>query len=128
MERRVRPHNIVVGQRIDAAKVEQSKIFRRHMTPAERVLWEALRRNSMAGLHFRRQQVIAGFIVDFYCHAAGLAVEVDGPAHEMRAEYDAERDSILATLGIRVMRLKNEEVLDDLTSALEKIAKLAEET
>ena len=47
------------------------------MTPAEKILWKELRANKL-GVHFRRQQVIQGFIVGFYCHKAELVVEVDG--------------------------------------------------
>ena len=47
------------------------------MTPAEKILWNELRANKL-GVHFRRQQVIAGFIVDFYCHKSALVIEVDG--------------------------------------------------
>ena len=58
------------------------------MTPAEKILWNELRANKL-GVHFRRQQVIAGFIVDFYCHKAGLVVEVDGDIHDLQKEEDA---------------------------------------
>jgi very-short-patch-repair endonuclease len=53
----------------------------------------------MCGVQFRRQQVIDGFIVDFYCHAARLVVELDGTVHERRIEYDVERDQTLAARG-----------------------------
>ncbi|MHB8778456.1 MAG: endonuclease domain-containing protein [Anaerolineales bacterium] len=54
---------------------------RRDMTPAEKILWQELRANKL-GVHFRRQQVITGFIVDFYCHKAGLVIELDGVFYE----------------------------------------------
>ena len=78
--------NIVIGQPVDDAKVERANELRREMTAAERRLWNCLRANRLAGLHFRRQQVIDGFIVDFYCHASALIVEVDGPVHEEQTE------------------------------------------
>jgi very-short-patch-repair endonuclease len=55
----------------------------------------------LGGLHFRRQQVIAGFIADFYWHAAKLAVEVDGNSHEGRSDYDEERDTLLNAYNVR---------------------------
>ena len=58
------------------------------MTPAEKILWEELRANKL-GVHFRRQQVISGFIVDFYCHKAALVLEVDGDVHDLQQEEDA---------------------------------------
>jgi very-short-patch-repair endonuclease len=57
--------------------------------------WQHLRANQLNGLHFRRQQIIDGFIADFYCHVARLVIEVDGEIHQQQAEYDAERDRVL---------------------------------
>ena len=103
-------------------KVEQARRMRRAPTPAEATLWQALRGNGLGGLHFRRQQLIAGFIVDFYCHAATLAIEVDGPIHGGSAEYDAERDRILAGHGVRVLRVSNDDELQRLSETLKRIA------
>jgi len=94
------------------------------MTEAEQILWQRLRANRLSGWHFRRQQVIGGFIVDFYCHAASLAVEVDGPVHAMQTGYDVERDRVLTAYGLRVLRLKNRDVLDNIESASQKILDL----
>ena len=99
----------------------RAKELRRQMTPAERRLWERLRANRLGGLQFRRQQVIDGFIVDFYCHAAAVVVEVDGPVHEDRADYDAERDRILTARGLRVVRFTNEQVDRSLADVLRRI-------
>jgi len=63
---------ITRGQRVDAVKLARAKELRRAMTPAERLLWEALRAKRLHGAHCRRQQVIAGFIGGFSCHAARL--------------------------------------------------------
>ena len=111
-------YKVAVGQRVEPAKVEAAKRLRREMTPAERVLWQHLRANRLHGLHFRRQQAIDGFIVDFYCHSAGLVVEVDGDAHDDQALYDQERTEILAARGLHVLRVRNEEVLGDIVSVL----------
>ncbi len=74
------------------------------MTRAEQLLWQALRRSSLEGLHFRRQQVIAGFIVDFYCHETALVVELDGSIHEEQVENDAERDAVISGMGLHVLQ------------------------
>ncbi len=87
---------------------------------------QALRANQVAGLHFRRQQVIVGYIVDFYCHRAGLMAEVDGPDHARRVEEDAARERALAGLGLRVLRVSNEDVLLHTSEVLERIAAAAE--
>ncbi len=114
--------NIVIGQKTSAAKVQAAKQLRQHMTPEENLLWQQLRRNQLDGLHFRRQQVIEGFIVDFYCHAAGLVIELDGPVHDQQIGYDEERDRVLAAHGLCIMRIKNEEVQRDLSQVLARIA------
>ena len=88
------------------------------MTPEEKILWQHLRANRLKGLHFRRQQIIDGFIVDFYCHAAGLVIEIDGEIHQQQAEYDAERDKILKARKMRVLRIMNSEVRDNLEGVL----------
>ena len=113
--------NIVTGQRVDPAKLLRAKELRRQMTPAERRLWNCLRANRLGGLQFRRQQVIDGFIVDFYCHAAGVVVEVDGSVHEDQADYDAERDRILTARGLRIIRFTNEQVNRSLADVLRRI-------
>jgi very-short-patch-repair endonuclease len=53
------------------------------------------------GVHFRRQQIIAGFIVDFYCHKAGLVIELDGDIHDLQKEEDARREKVLSEIGLR---------------------------
>lgn len=115
------PRYIVRHQRVDEAKVHRARELRRRPTPEEQVLWEALRNNRLRGLHFRRQQIIDGFIVDFYCHGAGLVVEVDGVGHARQAEYDQERDRILAARGLQIMRVSNDDVNTGLAAALERI-------
>lgn len=57
------------------------------MTPAEKLLWQEVRAKKL-GVRFRRQQIIQGFIVDFYCHKAALVVEVDGDIHELQKDKD----------------------------------------
>ena len=114
--------NIVIGQKVNGIKVQRAKEFRRQMTDGEKILWQHLRANRMGGLHFRRQQTIDGFIVDFYCHAAGVVVEIDGEIHNQQVESDAERDRILSAHGLRILRLSNEEVKRDLPDVLNRIA------
>ena len=111
----------ILRQPVDPAKAFRARELRKEMTPSEQVLWRALRANRLDGLHFRRQQVIAGFIVDFYCHAARLVIEMDGAVHEKQQEMDAERERILESLGFRILRITNTEIEGDLAAALEKI-------
>ena len=115
------PKNIVIGQNVNPEKAARAKELRQEMTAAEQILWGSLRTNRLDGYHFRRQQVIAGFIVDFYCHAAGLAVELDGPVHARQADYDRDRDRVLGEYGVRVLRFRNEAILENLEAVLTAI-------
>jgi very-short-patch-repair endonuclease len=94
---------------------------RREPTEAEARLWASLRRNQLAGIGLRRQHPVGAFILDFYCPAKRLCVELDGPIHEHRQEHDAMRTESLAAHGIRVIRFLNREVMDDLPSVLQRI-------
>jgi len=78
----------------------------------------------LLGLKFRRQQIIDGFIVDFYCDSLGLCVEIDGGVHETEEQrnYDKLRDEALALRDLKILRLKNEEVLNDKDSVYQCIS------
>jgi very-short-patch-repair endonuclease len=115
--------NIIPGQRVTKEKVERSRELRRDMTSAEKLLWEELRANKL-GVHFRRQQVIAGFIVDFYCHKAALIVEIDGDIHDFQQEEDARRAKVLSEMGLTIVRFRNEDVIQDLPTVVGKIRSL----
>ena len=113
--------HIVRGQKVSSENVMRAKELRHDMTPEEHILWEHLRRNALNGWHFRRQQVIDGFLADFYCHSANLVVEVDGPIHNKQKDYEVERDRIIEARGLTIIRIKNEEVTNNLNSVLDKI-------
>ena len=112
--------NIIPGQRVVKEKLQRARELRRDMTSAEKVLWNELRGNKL-GVHFRRQQIIAGFIVDFYCHRAGLVIELDGSVHANQSEEDAHRGKVLNEMGLRVIRFWNGEVEKNLAEVLRKI-------
>ena len=113
--------NMVIGQKVQPEKVARVKELRDAMTPAERYLWQQLRANRLDGWHFRRQQIIDGFIVDFYCHQADLVIEIDGPIHESQQAADAEREAILARTGLTVLRFTNREVMGNVRLVLNQI-------
>jgi very-short-patch-repair endonuclease len=110
--------NTVIGQRVARGTHARAREMRTAPTVHEQLLWQRLRRNALGGFHFRRQQVTDGFIVDFYCHAAGLVVEVDGPIHQQKVSYDEERDAVLKARGLRLLRVNNELVESDLPAVL----------
>ncbi len=107
-----RSSKITTGQSVHPDKLAFAKQLRLEMTPAERRLWNALRRNALDGFHFRRQQVIEGYIADFYCDVAKLAIELDGGVHQEQWKYDESRDKAITALGVRVLRISNDAMLD----------------
>jgi very-short-patch-repair endonuclease len=113
--------SLITRQPISKAKLARAKTLRQEMTPEEGILWERLRKNRLDGLHFRRQQIVNGFIADFYCHPASLVVEVDGEVHGQQIEYDAERDRAFWELGLCVLHVTNREVQVSLEGVLERI-------
>jgi len=91
----------------------RARALRACPTPAERALWELLRGRAL-GAKFRRQHPIGPYVVDFFCCSAGLVIELDGSVHDSpRAQQrDRAREQLLELLGFRIVRLRNEVVLD----------------
>ena len=97
--------------------------LRKNQTPAEKVLWEVVRNKQLGGFKFRRQHIIDVFIVDFVCIKAKLVIEVDGKIHDLQKEYDEERTRYLNDYGFKVIRFKNEEVLNKIDWVKKEIVK-----
>ena len=95
--------------------------MRREPTPAEERLWDHLRGHQLLGFGFRRQHALSCFVADFYCAKARLVIELDGGIHESRRGQDDWRDTCLAGLGLKVLRFRNEEVMDSLSQVLQRI-------
>ena len=106
--------------------VRHARRLRRTMTVPEVALWAVLR-SRPAGLKFRRQHPAGPFVLDFYCAAALLAIEVDGEAHDRgdRPERDQRRDAVLATHGIETLRVPARAVLADLDTVLRLVVAAA---
>ena len=90
--------------------IPQAKALRKEMTPQECHLWYDFLKNYP--IRFQRQKTIGRCIVDFYCHAAKLAVELDGSQHydPQGLAYDAEHSQFLTALGLEVLRFSNREI------------------
>jgi len=93
------------------------------MNPTERLIWTRLRGRKVDGWKFRRQQPIGPYFVDFYCPAARLAVEIDGPVHweEAQESYDERRQAFLEAVGCRVLRISVSEISRDLGDVIDTI-------
>ena len=99
-----------------------ARSLRRQETNAEQLLWRELRNRELDGWKFKRQVPHGRYVLDFFCFDAGLVIEVDGAQHvEQRAAHDAERTAYLEGHGLRVLRLGNTDVLDNIDGAIETI-------
>ena len=118
------PPRIWVPETVDRPLLLAARRLRREMTAAEQLLWAHLRAGQLGGWRFRRQHPVDRFVLDFYCPAARLAIELDGAQHhspEGRA-HDAERDDRLRQRhGITVLRLDNALLLRQTGAALQRI-------
>ena len=100
-----------------------ARTLRKNMTDSERLLWSRIRRKQLLGFQFYRQRPIGIYVVDFYCPAAKLIIEVDGGQHyeEKGVRDDKIRDEYLSKLGFRVVRFPTNEVFDELDSVEDEI-------
>jgi len=103
--------------------MSRARYLRKNATDYERILWSHLRNRNFGEYKFRRQHPIDRYILDFYCPAAKLAIELDGSGHDsrVRALHDQARDRFLAAQGITVIRFWNHEVQEELDGVLEAI-------
>lgn len=102
-----------------------SRELRSTMTDAEISLWSKLRRKQLDGLQFYRQKPLGNYIVDFYCPAAQLVVEIDGGQHytEQGRAQDSRRDAFLNDIGLRVLRFSNTDVLGNIDGVIAEIVR-----
>ncbi|MAT65925.1 MAG: DNA methylase [Gammaproteobacteria bacterium] len=105
----------------------RARKLRRQASDAEQLLWRHLRARRLDGYKFRRQVVIAPYIVDFVCFEAGLIVEADGGQHSGQKDYDARRSARLERMGYRVVRFWNHEILTETSAVLEQIRQVLSE-
>lgn len=100
-----------------------SRMLRKDMTEAEKVLWFRIRRKQLLGVQFYRQKPIGPYIVDFFAPQAGLVIEADGSQHlePDNAVRDQERDRYLASSGLLILRLNNFQILRETDAVVEQI-------
>lgn len=101
--------------------------LRRNLTPAEQKLWAVLRLKQIEGYRFRRQTPMGMYIVDFYCPAVKLIVEIDGGSHADREIMDQDRTNWLNSQGYRVIRFTNYEVMHNLNDVVREIVEVCRE-
>ena len=128
---------VITGNKIAPEKLELARKFRKEPTSIEAQVWEWLRDRRMLGLKFRRQQIIEGFIADFYCAELRLALEIDGTVHDTPEAhaYDEARDAAFNGKNIQVLRICNDhctqsfiqQQLEDRTSPPDPLSLAGEE-
>ena len=112
---------------VEVAKVVCREL-RKSSTEAERIFWEAVRAKKLNEKFYRQYPIfhdIAGketfFVADFYCHENKLIIELDGKYHQYRLKEDKARSKILNSLGLMIIRFRNEEIINELDSVLLKL-------
>lgn len=94
--------------------------LRKELTPAERKLWSHIR-NDQLGVSFRRQHALGNYIPDFICIKKKLIIELDGSQHLEQTEYDNERTKYFESLGYRVIRFWNNQVMNEINGVIQTI-------
>ncbi|MEP7135347.1 MAG: endonuclease domain-containing protein [Chloroflexota bacterium] len=106
---------------------ENARKLRKALTPAERKLWSRLRNNQLNGVNFRRQHAIGKYIPDFCAIKEKLIIELDGSQHLEQEEYDDERTKYFESLGYRVIRFWNNQIMNDMNGVILAITYALEE-
>lgn len=107
----------------DGLSFTRAKAFRKALTPPEFRLWQVLRRDRVGKIKFRRQHPVGPYILDFYCAAAKLAIEIDGAVHNepKQIAHDRRRTAWLHERGVRVVRLSAVSVMTDQAAVVDFI-------
>ncbi len=111
-------------ERYESMADNRARALRANLTPAERRLWQALRRQQVADARFRRQVPIGPYIADFCCLKHRLVIEIDGGQHAQRTTTDERRSQWLESQGFTVIRFWNNEVLSNLEGVLVSISRI----
>lgn len=100
---------------------EKARALRQAGNISEVLFWNQVKRKQFKGLDFDRQKIIGNYIVDFYCSNCQVVIEIDGSSHDDKAEYDAERDAYLQSLGLTVIHIPVVEVLQRMGNVMEML-------
>ena len=102
-------------------KIYIARDFRKNQTDTEEIMWKELRNRKFLNLKFRRQYLVEGYIVDFYCSKLKLAIEIDGLIHSRQIKKDQQRQKDIEEKGVKFIRFKNKEVEYNLEEVLKKL-------
>jgi very-short-patch-repair endonuclease len=98
---------------------EKARYLRTHGTLSEVLLWNKLKNRKFFGLDYDRQKIIGNYIVDFYCPALELVIEIDGNSHDFKGDYDIKRNDYLIGLGLKILHINDRKIKRDMNGTLE---------
>lgn len=107
--------NTIIPYRSDLKMLARQ--LRKNSTLSEVILWQNIKQRAL-GVQFHRQVPMLNYIVDFYCHEIGLAIEIDGSIHEHSFFEDAKRQGDIEAYGVTFIRFTNDEVKNELLNVL----------
>ena len=99
-------------------KIRRARELRKEQTEAEEILWKYLRDRGFFGKKFRRQHIIRGFILDFYCPERKIAIELDGSIHLKQKDYDLARQTLIESYGLHFLRFNNLDIQNNIKKVL----------
>ncbi len=124
--------SVFVSYELNKIARSLAREMRNNPTEAEKAFWEAIRKRKFLNIRFIRQHPLffdylgktTFYIADFYSKEKGLVIEIEGRIHEYTKDRDKQRTEIINLMGLRVVRFKNEEVLQNLSETVEKLKKI----
>ena len=103
---------------------ERARLLRRAGNLAEAIFWSRVKKKQFLGLDFDRHKIIGNYIVDFYCKNLGIVIEIDGNSHDLKQEYDEQRDAYLKGLGLKVIHISDSEVKQNIQAVFDYLETL----
>ncbi|MCF8347951.1 MAG: DUF559 domain-containing protein [Bacteroidales bacterium] len=100
---------------------ERARELRKAGNLSEVLFWNRVKNKGFRGFDFDRQKIIGNYIVDFFCTNCNVVIEIDGSSHDDKQEYDAERDRYLKKLGLKVIHIPVEDVMQDMDGVMEML-------
>ncbi len=106
---------------------EKAKNLRKSGNLSEVLIWQQVKNKKILGLDFDRQKIVGDYIVDFFVKSLGLIVEIDGSSHEDKIEYDQKREAYLKSFGLKIFRITDFEVKNNLSEVIEGLMSFIKE-
>ena len=99
----------------------RSRSLRKGYVLSEVIFWKQVRNKEFYQIDFDRQRIIGNYIVDFYIKSLGIVIEIDGSSHNDKEEYDGKRQQFLESLDLKVYRISDFRVKNDLLNVMKEL-------